>query len=310
MPVAPFVVTDAEQKLLDQVLLRWEQESSKVKTYVVKFGRWEVDPTFGPKENDYLLAKAEGTIKYMSPDRGEYRVDKVIRWDPQKNAYINDENSLERWMCDGQAIYEWDRKNKQLKVRPLPPELQGKAISEGPLPFVFGAKADELKRRYWFRDVTPTADIRKKIWLEAHPKYQKDAANFQRATVILNEETFLPEALQIYPPGIAPAGQKAVANTAFGFASPSVNSTLDKLTGEFLPPITPPFWKRVVVENPAEGSQHPQSPPGDPAQATRPSATSHASSCCLGINETRRRDARFHAFSGPRRNLTPPGAAL
>ena len=72
---------------------------------------------------------------------------------------------------------------KQLIERKLPPEMQGKAIADGPLPFVFGAKADQLKRRYWMRDITPEEDIGKRIWLEAVPKLQQDAANFQKATI-------------------------------------------------------------------------------------------------------------------------------
>ena len=77
------------------------------------------------------------------------------------------------------------------------PEMKGKAISDGPLPFVFGAKADQLKRRYWMRDVTPKEEVGKHIWLEAFPKFQQDAANFQSATIILNESDCLPFALRL-----------------------------------------------------------------------------------------------------------------
>jgi TIGR03009 family protein len=274
LAVAPFVLTEAQTKLLEQVLLKWEQQSAKVNTYVCAFTRFEVDPTWGPKDNYYTLAQSSGTIKYKAPDRGEYAVEVATRWNKEKGAYVTDDTALERWMCDGQAIYEWDRKNKLLKVRPLPEELKGKAIADGPLPFVFGAKAEQLKRRYWMRDVTPTEDLGKKIWLDARPKFQQDAANFQRATVILNEKTFLPEALQLFPPGIAVQEGKAQANTAFRFDNPSVNNPLSILKGDFLPPITPPFWKKVVVEDPSAQPDEPL-PPGDngaPA-ARRPSST-------------------------------------
>jgi hypothetical protein len=154
----------------------------------------------------------------------------------------------------------------------LPEEMKGKAISDGPLPFIFGAKAEQLKRRYWMRDVTPTAHVGKQIWLEARPKFQQDAANFHKATVILNERTFLPEALQIIPPGIPVADDKVHAYTAFGFSDPMVNDPLAILKRDFATPLTPPFWKRMMVEDPAAQAENPAPPAGAAPQATRPAA--------------------------------------
>jgi TIGR03009 family protein len=269
-PVAPFVLSEAQQRLLDQILVRWERESDKVRTFKCAFTRWEIDPAFGPQTNDFTLSESKGDIKYKSPDRGEYRVSEVTKWDPKKLAYASDPDGIERWICDGDAIYEFDTKNKQLKVRPLPEEMKGKAIADGPLPFIFGANAEQLKRRYWMRDVTPKTDVGKKIWLDARPKFQQDAANFQRATVILNEKTFLPEALQIFPPGIAPLEGKPQAYTAFGFTSPLVNDPLAFLKGDFETPRTPLLWKRVVVEAPAAQPATAPPPVGDAQQAKRP----------------------------------------
>lgn len=272
MPVAPFVLNEAQQQLLDQILLKWEKQSDKVSTFVCTFTRWEIDPTWGPKQNGYTASEGEGKIKYKSPDRGDYQINKVTRWDEKKAAYIADADSEQHWICDGEAIFEFDAKAKLLKVRPLPPELKGKSIADGPLPFIFGAKAETLKRRYAMRDVTPKESVGKQIWLEAWPKYQADAANFQRAIVVLNEKTFLPEALQIFPPGIVPVEGKPQAYTAYSFQSPSVNNPLAILKGDFIPPITPPFWRRVVVEDPNAKGETPAAPPAEPQQAKRPAA--------------------------------------
>src|SRR5262249_1249142 len=143
----------------------------------------------------------EGYIKYKAPDRGEYGVTKSNQYNFDKGVYEAETENLDRWTCDGKAIYEFDAKKKHVIQRNLPPEMQGKAISDGPLPFVFGAKAEQLKQRYWMRDVTPGQEVGKHIWLEAWPKYQRDAANFDRATVILNEADFNPYALRITLPG-------------------------------------------------------------------------------------------------------------
>ena len=188
LPVAPFQLTPAQQQLLDNILLKWEQQSQRVNTFTCNFNRWEVDPAWGPKNNEFTLTSGSGAIKYKAPDRGEYQVHKVVKWDGAKLAYVPDADSEQRWLCDGESIFEWDYKAKQLKVRPLPEGMRGKAISDGPLPFIFGAKADELKRRYWMRDVTRPEHVGKQIWIDARPKFQVDAANFQRVTVISERE--------------------------------------------------------------------------------------------------------------------------
>jgi TIGR03009 family protein len=270
LPVAPFQLTESQQQLLDTILLKWEKQSEKVSTFTCTFDRWEVDPAWGPKNNDFTLSSGSGAIKYKAPDRGEYQVQKVTKWDGAKLAYVPDPDGEQRWMCDGESIYEWDKKARQLKVRPLPPQMKGKAISDGPLPFIFGAKAEQLKQRYWLRDVTRPDQVGKQIWLDARPKYQVDAANFQRVTVILNEKTFMPQALQIFPPGAVVAEGQPQAYTAYGFGSPSVNNPLNIVKGDFLPPITPLGWKRVVIADPAQAPANP--PAGAPAQAQRPAA--------------------------------------
>ena len=258
-PKAPFTLTESQDKLLEQILLKWEKQSDRVKTFKCAFTRWEIDPTFGPEKNDYTASEAKGNIKYKSPDRGEYRVDEVIRWDQKKLGYQADQDSIERWICDGEAIYEFDFKKKQLKVRMLPEQMKGKAISDGPLPFIFGAKADQLKRRYWMRDVTPKEEVGKTIWLEAFPKYQQDAANFQSATVILKESDFMPFALRVFMPG-------GKANSDYQFASTKVNDPLAVFN--FIAPRLSPWqyangWKHVV-DAPKESQAE-----GEAKQATR-----------------------------------------
>ena len=55
----------------------------------------------------------------------------------------------------GQSIFEYKFNDKKLVERPLPPEMRGERIADGPLPFLFGPKADEMKARYWIRVITP-----------------------------------------------------------------------------------------------------------------------------------------------------------
>jgi len=81
----------------------------------------------------------------------------------------------------------------------LPPDLQGKAIADGPLPFVFTTDAKRLKQRYFMRVVTPP-DVDGQVWIEAYPRYQRDAAEFSKVEVILQSKDMTPYAIQLTEP--------------------------------------------------------------------------------------------------------------
>ncbi len=176
---APFTLTQEEQVQTDAVLKRWEQFSTSIKTFESPFSRIMYVVSF---EHAGQLDKVveTGEIRYESPDRGMFAVN-------------NDKGEpSEKWLCDGKTVYEYKFKQKQIDQHVLPPEMQGKGITNGPLPFLFGASADELKRRYYIRHVTPPQNQQRpgQIWLEAFPQSSEDAAEFQRAEMII---TFAPE---------------------------------------------------------------------------------------------------------------------
>ncbi len=261
-PAEPFVLTAEQQRLLDGILKKWEQESGTVNTFSCTFGRWEVNETFGPPENNYLYSEAYGEIKYSSPDHGVYLVNKQTEWDPAKKAYIPRTEGLDHWVCNGKSIFEFNYKQKQLIERELAPEMQGKAITDGPLPFVFGTKADQLKQRYWMRDVTEPSEVGKAVRLEAWPKFQRDAANFHHVIIMLDQKTFLPSALRI----VQPDGK----NTQdYAFNNISKNNPLAVIMSAFDAPRKPLTWTKVVI--PAGGDQ-PTPAAQPPAQAQQPRA--------------------------------------
>ncbi len=207
-------------------------------------------------------ARAFGEIKYSSPDHGVYLVNKQTEWDPAKKVYVPRTEGLDHWVCNGKSIFEFNYKQKQLIERELAPEMQGKAITDGPLPFVFGTKADQLKQRYWMRDITPTDDVGKKVWLELHPKFQRDAANFHHAIIMLDQKTFLPSALRI----VQPDGK----NTQdYAFNNISKNNPLAVIAGAFDAPRKPFNWTKVVI--PA-GGDPPAAADQPPAQVQQPRA--------------------------------------
>jgi TIGR03009 family protein len=251
---SPFMLTQQQQQFLDAVLNHWEKESAKVRKFSCKFVRYEYDPVWVKDGFRVHKTESDGELKYAKPDKGMFNVTKIRHLTQvagQKPRYAPRKGELgEKWITDGRAIWEFDVKGKRLVEHQLPPGMQGKAISQGPLPFLFGAKAADLKARYWMRITTPPAQQGKQIWLESFPRRQHDAANFRRVELILSQKTFLPEALQVYLPN----GKN---RTVYTFYDHNMNDPLGFLKGDFSKPRLPSGWQKVVQAPPAQPGRRP-----------------------------------------------------
>jgi TIGR03009 family protein len=250
---APFQLTPEEQAQLDRVLQAWEARNSQIKTFECTFvrqtyGAQFVDPNKPPAPGQ-PNREEYGEIKYEAPDKGLFR--------------ITEPKSGEHWICDGKSICEFDHYKKRVTEYRLPPELQGQGIVDGPLPFLFGASAAKLQERYFLRLITPAEMAQEQIWMEAYPRYQKDAAEFRYARMILDLKQLQPTALQTFEPN-------GKTNHVYLLQSPKVNAwnPLEKIDtiGIFkqnpFRPSVPRGWTKVVEEAPA----------GEPSQqqAARP----------------------------------------
>jgi TIGR03009 family protein len=253
-PPQGFELTADQQKWVDQVLGYWEHRSSQVSTFTCRFSRWEYNPHF-VQDPKTPWTEATGEIKYAKPDKALYRTDQIRRYqapaDPRgKPQFIVDKNEVgEYFICDGQSTLEFDTRNKEVVERPLPEHMRGAAIADGPLPFLFGAEAAKLKERYWVAPLTPPKDpktgqfIQGEYWLAVKPKTRQDAENFELVELIIDQQEFLPKAMQIYLPG----GQE---RKVFQFSDRTVNPRWEFLKGDFSKPRVPLGWKKRV-----EGSQ-------------------------------------------------------
>jgi TIGR03009 family protein len=271
-PPPQFQLNKLEQTFLDQVLDKWQFESGKINTFRCPFERWEYNAAFGPGGN-IPLNKDKGDLSYQKPDKGSFEITEINTWQAKplppgqappaqaQGDWIKQENAIgEHWVCDGASIYEYRTEQKQLVERAIPKEMQGKAIADGPLPFLFGADAAKLKQRYWMRiEQQPNNS---EIWLASMPKFPGDAANYRGVRIILDQAQFLPKAMEVELPN----GDRHAY--IFDLANVSVNGNLDRLKDLlFERPMTPLGWKRVVEDVPAAGQ--PGAPP--PRQAEQPS---------------------------------------
>ena len=224
----PFVLTPQEQAQVEQVLLAWEQRNNKVKTFDCQFKRWVYNSVFG--RSDQPMFVDLGVIKYAAPDRGMFRVDA----------------RAEHWISDGKSIIEYDHVTKRVIEHKLPPEQQGKAIADGPLPFLFNSTAQSLKDRYLLRIVTPRELQAQQIWLEAYPLRLEDRKNFHHAQFIINIQGMTPNALKLFHMN----GKDYSVYSFFGIV---LNDPLRMFSGNPFRAVTPLGWKLVV--EPAQDTQ-------------------------------------------------------
>ncbi|MCP4190077.1 MAG: TIGR03009 domain-containing protein [Planctomycetaceae bacterium] len=278
-PPAEFQLTPADQQRLDMILNYWEKKTDGIKTFQCKFTRENWDFVFGPKDAPRSIDR--GTIRFAKPDKGLMRVDEVYSFDPEatdkKDKFKKQEIQFgEYWVCDGKAIFQFDSRTKVLTETQLPPEMRGKAIAEGPLPFLFGAKAESMKQRYWIRELRPPAEVKDKFWLEAVPKRAEDAANFAKIQVILAKpkssgSQLLPENIKVF---------NKQGYLMYRFSEHAPNSATHRVAGffrSFVRPKTPRGWTKVVEKwnDPQIANQPPTSgpPATEPRLGTKPNST-------------------------------------
>ncbi len=290
LAVMPFEsLNEPQQKYLDQVLNVWEQRTAAIQRYQCNFTRWVFDPA--QNANPDPASKAEGILKFMEPDKGLFRIDKLEFFagrDPKANGPLYQENQRQKygeyWICDGEYVHILDRNEKKCTKYQLPPANRGKEIYLSPLPFLFGVKAQEIYNRYWIRPIAPPANS-KDVYLETYPKRPDDAGNYSRVQIVLDAKEVLPKALIVFLPNYRPE-QPHREIYEFSNRSDRSGNALDKLQeaihwkDEFIPTSLTKDWT-IIVEpyeaaqapaGPAQGqAQVPASGPLRTAQPTRPS---------------------------------------
>lgn len=264
IPLSP-----AHEKYLDEILNYWEFKTSQIERYRCNFKRYEyemtrrVTPTNQTNYEFVNKTYTEGKIQYAAPDKGLFKAETIKHRTPPRQAggppvwQDQVDGPREHWVCDGESIFEFNHPDKQLVVRPLPPEMKGKQIAEGPLPFMFGAKAEQIKSRFWVHVITPK-NAQNEFHLEAMPKTFQDAQNFRMLHIIIDGGDFLPKAMVLF--------HRNNAKTTFLFEQREVNwnitlAALNIFRRDFYEPSLPGRdWKKVIV--PVEqAAPEPAAPP-------------------------------------------------
>ena len=265
-------LSPAAKANLQQVLMKWEQQSQAMKTLECRFMRWHYDNFAAPA--NVPASKAEGIIKYASPDKGLFRTEQLVFFaglDPQskKPVFQPQTNQFgEYWVCNGSQLIEFNRSKQECTIQDLPEHMRGKNIVNGPLPFVFNLNAQQIQERYWVRQVaSPDPAI---IVVEAWPKVQELRAQYKLVQIALEKATYQPHALLMYAPNFHP--KNAPKWDHYEFKDIKRNAVTagfqQKFLGNFIPDTPPKSWK--IIREKLAPQQAPQQQQQKQQQAQNP----------------------------------------
>jgi TIGR03009 family protein len=163
--------------------------------------------------------------------------------------------AFEKYICTGTFLYEYVPQNKVIRVHEMPPPKPGQVADDNFLSFLFGMKADEARRRY---DLRLVKEDQWYIYIEIFPRLQQDKADFQRARLVLNNQTFLPRELWFEQPN----------GNEVKWDIPKVEAGVALNRSDFTSPSVPPGWN--LVRMPKANEVAPRSNNVPPPRIIRP----------------------------------------
>jgi TIGR03009 family protein len=219
---------------LDQLLLRWEGEMKKVQTLVASLNR--IDQNKVAATTDVYV----GVAKYMRAQAGQ----RVVNLATLELRRRDQPDSYEKMLCNGTGLYLWSPTEKEIRMQPLPQPKPGQVADDGPLQFLLGMKAEEARRRY---ELKLTKSDQYYYYVDVLPRFDQDKADFQRARMVLNKDSFLPRQLWFEQPN---------GNTVT-WDIPKIENGAPLNTREFDTPTPPAGWKMAQPSAPINDAPSP-----------------------------------------------------
>jgi beta-lactamase regulating signal transducer with metallopeptidase domain len=218
---------------LEEVLREWEEKTARITHLRGEHRQYQYDEIFR------IEKRAVGEFWYEAPDKARIDFNPAPLEDTQtgmplvsrKSGASGQPYKLETvepvtWLCDGKSIIQIEHETKTYSLEDIPPLHQKGTMMDSLLPILFGinplgADADKWKMRYALslgsQHNKTGSNGRTKYHIVALPLLQSDARTWQRAEIILDAETCLPNAVRL----IAAAGS---AETVYVFPLESMKA--------------------------------------------------------------------------------------
>lgn len=272
--VQPMIVPKPDPEL-EQVLKDWERNTALFKKLTGEFVVFRYDPIFEVEK------RAEGKFVHEAPDKGNYErlaveispSEKSKKIGKDGKPYKLESDAPERWVCTGKEVIKINVKEKTYEKMSIPPEAQGQNIIEGPLPFLFGMKADRAKEKYKLKLLKKN---KTEIWVQAVPRKNADASNWIRAIIIIDAEKFIPTAVKLYDP--------TEAETVHIFRNVEINKNRIFEANPFKPNLF--GLKPVLNDKPGANPGDRLTPASNPKQSSSPSNKTRAATATEGFDRS------------------------
>ncbi|MFM7150395.1 MAG: TIGR03009 domain-containing protein [Gemmataceae bacterium] len=200
---------------LDGYLQRWEQEMRRVETLSAALARIDSDKVFGS------TTKYSGFAHYMKSGTGSTALNLAMLELKQDGK----PEIADKFICTGTYLYQFLPAQKEIRAYEMPRPKPGQVADDSFMGFLFGMKAEEARRRY---NLNLHKEDNYYIYMDISPRFQADRADFTRARLVLNKDSFLPRQLWFeHPNGNTvtwdiPRLQSGVALDRRAFDSPKV----------------------------------------------------------------------------------------
>lgn len=179
---APPVAPSPQDQRLDSILQRWEQKMTDIQTLAAQLNRIEKDTTFNQTQ------KFSGFAQYMKVGSGAQAANlALLEMRPEgKNEFS------EKILITPTHLYQYSPSAKEIRAHPLPQPKPGQVADDNLTTLLFGVKANEARRRY---DLKLVNEDDYYIYITVAARNPQDKADFTRARLVLNKDTFLPRQL-------------------------------------------------------------------------------------------------------------------
>jgi TIGR03009 family protein len=174
--------TAADAAKLDGYLRRWEGEMRKVQTLSAILGRINRDKAFG------TTTKYTGYAQYMRAGNGPTALN-LAHMEMKEETKAD---FAEKVICTGTYLYMYAPAQKEIRAYEIPRPKPGQVSDDNFMSFMFGMKAEEAKKRY---SLTLAKEDKYYIYVDVVPRFAADKAEFARARLVLNRDSFLPRQL-------------------------------------------------------------------------------------------------------------------
>lgn len=230
--------TEEELNQLNDFLVRWEEFGKNVKRVSCEVHMREFDSVL-QQNSKRPVAHTWGQFRFISPNKLMYHIRGEFVYSDEKPEGEWKEGQNE-WMIvlNSKEFIQYDYKNKKVVVFPVASDEQDMDLTmdNGQFPLFFVAKADSLKDRFYMRIITPANKQKDEVWIEAFPRYARDAQQFRSITVILGLK-------DLQPTYMRRLGVNGKSRTDLTFKNVSVNKGLWKIEGT-----VEPGWTKEVRE--------------------------------------------------------------